>query len=182
MIHWDWMHCLCASGGVAQHGLNEVLRALQEDGISLREIDEFHRGALWTLNEKHLGQSFFVERWNRDTYGHLKCFASETILACKVLFLFMYEKGGARRWPDLFRVVQILDIIITIFQKGDAAWEKADDMGRYLQELHVLYLEVWGADMIRPKNHFLYMSWTTCVGFVCARAHFRMRGGTRYSS
>jgi hypothetical protein len=156
MVFWDWMHCLCASGGVAQHGCNEILRLLQESGVSLLDIDHFHRGTVWSVHDRRLPADFFQRSFSREEFGHLKCFASETILASKVLHVFMSENGGSRRWPQLHRIVEIMDVVIGIFQKGDAAYRQAGLLRAYMQELHVLYLEVWGADMIRPKNHYLY--------------------------
>ena len=40
-IYVDWMHTLCASGGIAQYELNGYLMALEGVGVSMEDIDEW---------------------------------------------------------------------------------------------------------------------------------------------
>ena len=65
---WDWMHCLVASGGVAQYELNALCCELQGQGISLSSLDRF--ASMWHLPRSRpcLARDFFSERVNHGAY------------------------------------------------------------------------------------------------------------------
>jgi len=83
----DWMHGLCASGGVGQYTLNGFVHAVKEAGIPTEDLDAFQSKIKWPSHSRHLSKDFFCKRPSDDPKGHIKAFAGETLQAVQCMAL-----------------------------------------------------------------------------------------------
>jgi hypothetical protein len=89
-IFWDWMHCLVASGGVAQYQCNQLLNTIVAAGISLKSIDEFSQKVAVPASFGKLTKTFFQDRTVARDDAHIKAFASGMLAVMPILGLFLH--------------------------------------------------------------------------------------------
>ena len=74
--YWDAMHCLYASGGVAQFQVNGFINAvLNQSSFELEDFDSFAA----SIKGHRLQRSFFQSRVVKKDDAHIKCFALECV-------------------------------------------------------------------------------------------------------
>ena len=148
----DWMHSICASGGICQVMLQDVCEALIASGLPLQQLDTFQRGVKGT----RLSPAFFEHRV-RPGRAFIKAFASEAIEATKVLHLFCVHvlqedfPALSRRRSMVFAMSEVLDIL----QTGDAAIAKVPRLQALLLRFHRDAAVVM-PDRITPKFHYVH--------------------------
>ena len=87
--YFDWMHCLVASGGVAQYHINVFCLELTRQGIRLEQLDDFKSLIIWpSARKRELTPTFFASRIVKQDSAHLRGFGSEVLQALPVLLLF----------------------------------------------------------------------------------------------
>ena len=100
--YFDWMHTICASGGVAQYEVNAFIhriRGLSDNAAAtaaanaaakdewLQKLDKFKEAVVFPKNHGNVTFSF-VDRFVAKPTAHVRAFASETICMVMVLGLF----------------------------------------------------------------------------------------------
>jgi hypothetical protein len=154
-LYWDWMHCLVASGGIAQYQVNQLLRALCTIGIGLKDVDAFFSQIALPSGRSKLTRNFCQDRVVDKAEAHIRAFASEMISLVQMLGIFadavVKPAGGLPRHTlCLDRVRELLAILVM----GDEACRYTARLKELLHEHHVLYLELY-SDCIKPKLHFV---------------------------
>ena len=103
VVYWDHMHCLTASGGVAQYIVNQmVLRFCAIMGMRVPDLDTFHM-ALEGI--PRLRKELFKTRLVNDGRIHVRGFAADCLAAMArvgatsgdVWVVVAVMVGGARR-------------------------------------------------------------------------------------
>ena len=62
-ICYDWMHTLCASGGVGAHHANQFVRVVEQAGVTSADITAFvKRKIVLPKSNRHLGSFKFEQR------------------------------------------------------------------------------------------------------------------------
>ena len=86
--------CLLCSGGIAQYELNEFMLQASEApvNISLADVDSWCASINYPRGVKRLSTTFFTKRVQMEHNCHLRCFASECLLAIDVTNLFFEQK------------------------------------------------------------------------------------------
>ena len=88
-LYWDWMHCLVASGGVAQYQCNSLLANLKSNGISLKDLDDFARQVTMPKTWERLKKPLFQDRLVNGADEHIKAFTSEMMSVIAILGIFL---------------------------------------------------------------------------------------------
>ncbi len=57
-VYWDWMHCVVASGGIAQYELNQLVLSICGSGIPIEQLDEFAATIQWPHASAKLPKHF----------------------------------------------------------------------------------------------------------------------------
>jgi hypothetical protein len=154
-IFWDWMHCLVASGGVAQYECNQFCRALTEAGISLMQVDEFAGQTILPSSWSRLPKTFFRDRIVDHPGKHMKAFASEVITAVSILGLFV--DTVLRPLGALAQNIVCFDYmrsIVAVLKSGDDACKLVGELRRLLQ-LHHTAFQILYPTCVKPKVHYL---------------------------
>lgn len=166
-IFWDWMHCLLASGGVAQYECNQFLRALMRSGISLKDVDEFCMKIATPSCQSKLTKTFFRDRVVDKQASHLRAFASEMLSAIQCLGIFV---------DVVVRPVGILELHIACFDRlrelvlmlsrGDQTCRDVNKLMDVIAAHHMAF-EVVYADCVKPKLHYIKHSVECIAKFNC---------------
>jgi len=154
-IFWDWMHCLLASGGVAQYECNQFARALTRAGISLKQIDDFCSNIAVPEARSKLGNTFFSDRVVNKNDAHMRAFASEMLSVISQLGIFVdavVKPAGAvtanvKCFDWLRQIVRALTV-------GDQAVGKVELLKRALFEHHECFARAYPG-CVKPKIHYL---------------------------
>ena len=86
--YWDWMHIVCASGGIGKFEINCFVHVLIYNGLTtLEKLDAFSQEVMScnTARYQKLAKTFFQDRIQEKRDGHLKGFAAEVITAIAVI-------------------------------------------------------------------------------------------------
>ena len=120
----DWMHGVCASGGIAQYELNGLALQLDEQGISLQDIDLWISTVRKPKGMAPIAKKFFQARIVRGAKKHVRAFASEVLSA--ITFLGFFIDAVVQTLPVLRDVLSrhlacfdLLRVMLAILQKGD---------------------------------------------------------------
>ncbi len=141
----DWMHTLCASGGLAQFELNGLVLKLVERGFSTEDIDEWIGTVKRPKGMTPIWRKFFQTRV--DAPGKkLKAFASEVLSAVTFLgfFVDVVVRTSIEVDDELFQYLACFDLLrvmLAILQNGNL-----DDLGTLrtaTQSHHELYMELY---------------------------------------
>ena len=155
-IFYDYMHCYLTSGGIAQIVLNEVLLRLEKAALPLSMLDEFARAVRACSTSEKLPRGFFQQRVNRGD-GHMKAFASETIMALFVLDTFCsmsLDKHGIDK--PLSDCVHCLAKIVGVLSSGDKAKEAVGELLLNMVQFHDMVISLFGDKFIKIKTHLAY--------------------------
>ena len=145
-LFWDWQHNFCSSGGIAQYHVNSFCHALLEAGIipSLDTLDDFAQTVILPKSQPRLSKEFFQDRvvGNRD--GHIRGFATETLIAVELLGMWIDQvlvpKGTLADESKIFlKLRRILDIL----KSGDAAVGRLDELDTLFYEYHKGVLDLF---------------------------------------
>ena len=151
-IYWDHMHCLTASGGIAQFLINQLCLRICAALVMLpADLDIFHRNI---LGMSRVRKDFFRTRIVDNQTAHFRGFASDCLAAFSIIGLFILlvmPAGGVLDGEILcfwhmFRILKIL-------QRARMA-----DIPRLEWEIlqhHLLFMQFFPL-CLRPKLHYLY--------------------------
>jgi hypothetical protein len=149
-IYWDWMHCLVASGGVAQYELNQLLRRVAVL-CPLEHLDEFSKFV--KLPERHRFDASFEERVQDNDGSHIRAFASEMLSMFIIVGLFLdavFAPLGLLE-PEI-KCFRLLARILYQFRRGDEV--QVGLLRSLILEHHRLAVSLY-PEVIRPKLHYL---------------------------
>lgn len=162
-IYWDWMHCLVASGGVAQYQCNGFLLALKASGIALASVDEFCNTVCVPSGWSKLTKSFFKDRVVENLDAHMKAFASEMLSAIVVLGIFVDAVvRPTGKLADHVACFDCLRTLVLILKRGDGACPLVAELQRQLRLHHDLFVVLYPA-CVKPKLHYLKHC-VDCIG------------------
>ena len=152
----DWMHGLCASGGMSQYEVNQLVRKLlAQGGVTLQTLDEFTKSVRMPKTASRLGPKFWRKRIVNKPKRHMRAFASEMLTAIFILGAFLdavIKPLGSL--PDHVRCFDSLRTLVCIFESGSRALLRIGLLRTTLREHHEMYVELY-ADCIKPKLHYL---------------------------
>jgi hypothetical protein len=97
--------------------------------------------------------SYFAPATKQQAASIFKGYASEVIQAIKCVYCFTLARNLASTMPGVARVVTIMDTVLDIFKRGEAAVEHAAALETLFMELHCLTLELFSADHAKVKLH-----------------------------
>ena len=158
------MHCLCASGGVAQYEANALCLSLQSHDIKLSVLDEFASHVTWPKKFQKCKppNNFFRERVHdggQDKDPHLKASGGETLTAVVILGLFIsivVKPFGILKaaCASLLLLRDIIDLLCDL----ERAVEQVDHLRSLMRRHHVAFLEAYPdkLQLIKPKFHLTY--------------------------
>jgi hypothetical protein len=152
----DWMHNLCASGGVAQYQVNQFCLAVVASGLTLEMLDDFQQACRRPRSQTHLRKSFFKDRVVHSNTSHIKAFAGEILTVISVLRLFsdlvLAPIGAMAAHVSLLRLMsQMLEILLL----GDGAVAHARLLQRISLQYHIEYLALM-PQCVKPKLHYMH--------------------------
>ena len=154
-IYWDWMHCLLASGGIAQYQVNLVVLEIGKAGVSLASIDEFCSNVSMPASRAKLSRTFFQDRVVPRPDSHIKAFASEMLTVVQVLGIFLdavvRPAGVLQNHIVCFDLLR--EIAMTLV-RGDDVAKTISRLRQAVKSHHELFAELY-PDHIRPKLHYL---------------------------
>ena len=78
-IYYDWMHNMCASGGVGAHNVNQFVRAVAQAGVTLADITAFTQKVVQSKSNRKLGSFKFEQRIADKPSAPIRAFASEVL-------------------------------------------------------------------------------------------------------
>ena len=154
-VYWDWMHCLMASGGVAQYEVNQFLRRVARI-LPLDKVDEFctrikvpkvHRGCRIPKLEK---------RVVKKDKAHIRAFAGEIELVVMMLGTFcelVLEPRGML--ADEVACFYVLQRISDILSSGDKSVGKAGVLRVLVADHHRRFLALYPA-CAKIKLHYMH--------------------------
>ncbi len=155
-VAWDWMHCICASGGVAQHSLAEIVGIIVRAGIPVSQLDEFAQSVCHPRSWGKFSKRFFAERFVVGSGGcSFSGFASEVLPIVTVLRLF--TDTTIRPSGSLANVVQYLDSLwdlLSALMSGDAVLDDLPGLRFKLRAHHILFCQMF-SEHVRPKLQYM---------------------------
>jgi hypothetical protein len=160
MVIWDWMHNAIASGGVCQYQINFVIcHMVSSKRFTLADFDQFHSILKLPKKNGKLRSSFFQDRVVLPTPKkpdpHLRAFASETLIAVEVLYMFaIHVLKPSGLFAEHVRCLELIMRAIDIFTAGDAAVQYAAELLTILLEHKKLYLQLYPYGC-KPKCHYI---------------------------
>ena len=159
------MHCLCASGGVAQYEANALCLSLQKHDIKLSDLDDFASHVTWPnkLKKCKPPNNFFQERVHdgkdKTKDPHLKASGGETLTAVVILGLFIsivVKPSGILRaaCASLLLLRDIIDLLCDL----ERAVEQVQHLRSLMRRHHVAFLEAYPdkLHLVKPKFHLMY--------------------------
>ncbi len=153
----------CSGVGIAQYQCNRVLRELGRSGLQPSEVDTFYATLSVPSSSGKLSRTFFADRVVSAADGHIRAFASETILAVKVLVLFLAivvkPLGMLEQHIECF---EYLAEIVSSLSSGD-------DILDHLQEVGEVSLRFPGVS----ARSLFYEPASSCVWFLRCRRLWR---------
>ena len=145
IVYWDHMHCLTASGGIAQHMVNQiVLRFSHKLKMPIAAWDDFHRKLQGI--QPPLRKDFFQTRIVNRPRANFKAFASDCLAAMDVIGLWLLTVPGMDDCPPLegeIRCFWHMFTIIQILRRGNIA--DLPRLKKEIEEHHRLYFKVFPA-------------------------------------
>ena len=150
----DWMHNLCASGGVGQYVVHAFCLAHRACGLPMLGLDEFLESM---RGVKKLSKGFFAKRVPPPPAQHIKAFANETLECMVVLQLYckLEVKRGHAMLEGHIALVQMLGGgILDILTTGDKAVRHAEQLQGMMHRFHEKFLEVLPG-LAKPKLHYM---------------------------
>ena len=154
-IFWDWMHCLVASGGIAQYQLNQLVLECKRAGVAIADLDAFCKNVSVPSSCSKLRHTFFEDRVVLGSGSHIKAFASEMMSAIPIVGLFLdVVLKPTGKLVDHVHCFDKLRMIIAHIARGDRAVQDSDTIMVLLQEHHILYHRLY-PDCVKPKLHYL---------------------------
>ena len=166
-IYWDWMHCLLASGGVAQYECNQLLLALVGAGVTLQQADQFCSTVSTPKSLSQLTKTFFQDRVVHSSSAHMKAFASEMLTVITKLGIFVdvvVRPTGVL--PMNIACFDHLRAIVGILCRGDKACRDVALLKAKLFAHHEAYLALY-SECLKPKLHYVKHT-VDCIGrFQC---------------
>ena len=152
----DWMHNLCAAGGVVQYQINNFCIALEKSGMSLAHLDEFQQQVKLPKTHTSLSKSFFRDRTSRDPVSHIKAFAGEVLSIMAVLQLFVaLVLKPTRRLPEHSSLAVRGGEILELLCLGDGAVRHATRLGELCLRYHTEFARLM-PQCVKPKMHYLH--------------------------
>ena len=152
----DWMHNLCASGGVVQYQVNQFCLALRTSGLSLQSLDDFQQRCRLPHCQSQLKKSFFKDRVATTDVAHIKAFAGEILSIICVLHLFsdivLAPIGVMGAHVSLARLISR---ILQILRLGDGAVQHVAALQRLALQFHTEFL-VAAPQCVKPKLHYMH--------------------------
>ena len=152
----NWMHNLCASGGMCQYQVNQFCLALEGEGFSLAHLDEFQQAIKLPTSQTRLRRVFFQDRVARSQTAHIKAFAGEILTAIVVLGLFskliLQPIGKMQTHTSLLSCMS--DILGTL-RLGDRAALHVAHLKALCLRHHQEFKDIMPQCM-KPKLHFLH--------------------------
>ena len=143
-IYWDWQHNTVASGGVGQYHVNQFVRAIVKENISLGDLDDFTSTVVLPRCTCKLRKDFWRTRIVNKPGKHIRAFASEMLTAIMVLGAFVDSVLAPQgSLPEHVKCFNLFRTIIDIFRMGEAALGKLDLLERCLLEHHVEFLRLY---------------------------------------
>eukprot|EP00438_Fugacium_kawagutii_P026421 Skav225686 [mRNA] locus=scaffold243:53674:55491:- [translate_table: standard] len=153
---FDWMHILVASGGVAQYEVNEYVKILRQHNVSFDQLDSFAQEVKPPKKHFKLPKDFFRERVNNEDNSHIRCFASEVLLAIPVLVLFnqlVLEPTGLL--PEHRQCLQLMATILDILRRAQTLLQLLPQLRGAIDKHNVLFGRLY-PECAKPKYHWLY--------------------------
>jgi len=154
-VFWDWMHCLVASGGVAQYQCNRLLLVFRGGGLPLKDVDQFARQVSVPRTWQRLRNTFYEDRTVEGDDAHMKAFASEMLTAIAILGIFIdavVRPMGA--FSEHIKCFDDLRSIVFSLKSGDAVFKVLPELRRRLASHHVRFLALY-EECAKPKLHYL---------------------------
>ena len=152
----DWMHNLCASGGVFQYQVNQFCLALETAGLSKARLDEFQQTCRQPHSSSNLRRSFFQDRVAPLPTNHIKAFASEILAVAVIIHLFcdlvLAPTGVMMEHVSLARA---MSTILQILRLGDGAVRHARLLADLLLAYHNDFLALM-PQCCKPKLHYVH--------------------------
>ena len=86
---YDSQHCLYSSGGIAQYHINGFLRVVQEEKVSLQQLDGFAADVCWPSRLSNARRPGMISAsWQKELGGHCKGSSGEVLNVMSVLAMF----------------------------------------------------------------------------------------------
>jgi hypothetical protein len=153
-IYWDSMHCLWASGGIAQFELAGFLFALREAGLPWSAVSEF-KDAFRFAGSKTLRHFHLADRMPDHPGQHLRGFASEMLMVLVMLLAFSRKVlRPVNLLPDHCICLELLQELRCIVAPLDCLPDMIQAR-RVCQQHQVLCLRLYEG-IGRPKLHYIW--------------------------
>ncbi len=154
-LYWDAMHCIWASGGIAQYEANQFLLCTSEAGIPLRMVNEFKNRFVLPIGSKTLHAFDLEERVVPGIDKHIRGFAQEIMSLLVVLFTF----GDLVLRPRglLLRHVRCMELLYEITELLTKPQGRCDvpHLRVLNSEHHALFTSLYPA-CVKPKLHYVW--------------------------
>ena len=152
-VFWDWMHCVVASGGWAQHELNQLLLRIKRI-VPLDRLQEFATYVKFPKEGGFSPKLCLADRIRKGPKKHIKAFASEVLGWSIVVGLFcemVLAPHGAL--PAEIACFRLLGRIIYLLRLGNGCVARLSRLKALLHEHHVQYMALY-PEAATPKLHF----------------------------
>ena len=153
-IYWDWMHCLVASGGVAQYELNQLLRRIQLL-VPLSRLQDFAHHVAFPKGSEFEPKLCLADRMRNGPTKHIKAFASEMLGWIVIVGLFCeLVIVPSERLKAEIECFRLLGRIVYLLRLGNGCVAKLSLLKTLLHEHHVRFIALY-PQAATPKLHFL---------------------------
>ena len=149
----DFMHDICASGGVGQYEVNGIINTLLSYGVTLADLDGWAKRVSLPKSMTRLPKCFFTNRVVCNAGRYIRAYASELLTAVVVIgfFLDFCVKGNAdatlQAHIDSF---DLLRIILLCLESGDP--DCLPTLKEAIKVHHAIFIGLYHAT---PKLHHM---------------------------
>ncbi len=161
--YFDWMHCIVASGGIAQYEVNQLSMTLHREGFTRQRQDEFAQTLTFPRSQPKMMRNFFTKRISKNVKGHCRSFSAETMAAVVALGAYIdlvirpLASDHDSPWQRLaghVRCFSLLRRIVELLRDADHCVPRVDELDGALKSHHELFATLY-PQCVKPKLHFM---------------------------
>ncbi len=151
-VYWDWMHCIVASGGVAQHEVNQFLLRLARLW-PLSEIEALMTAIVFPKCYGKLSLKL-ADRVGKKKKSHIKAFSSEVVMLITALGavsdMLLGPVAKLQQESECFRLlVRIVDML----RGGDKNAGRHEELRELIEQHQRRYMALYPT-CVKPKLHY----------------------------
>ena len=152
---YDWMHNVCASGGVGAHHVNQLVRVVAQAGVTLTDITAFIQKVVQPTSNRSLRSFKFEQRIADTSSAPIRAFASEVLSLVPALALMCdVVLGGFDPLREHVACFLLLARALDIQTHNNDTLDFLPRLDTLLRQYHKSFCKLYPGG-VKPKIHYM---------------------------